>query len=259
MDQELAQLQSLSASGDRHAQFRLGTLYRRGGGGVTRDVAMASSLYSQAGAQGHADAQFQMGLACKDGEGVAKDAVKAAVWFSHAAKQGQVKAQYQLAQACAKGHGLQQDATKAAYWYRQAAGQGHHWSLMQLGTLLWRGEGVEKNMSEARSCWAKAKALGNEKAARTLLTLAAAEQEGITIDAPWLFDAERERARAEGGDADARRTMGAAYRRGAPGCPKNPVVAAQWYRQAAEQEDPESQYQMGARVQGWVRGGEGPG
>jgi TPR repeat protein len=83
--------------------------------------AEAFSLYQQLANQGHAKAQFNLGVMYDRGHFVAQDYAQAVSWYQKAAEQGNANAQYNLALKYQMGQGVIQDETKAAYWYRKAA------------------------------------------------------------------------------------------------------------------------------------------
>jgi hypothetical protein len=74
----------LAQQGHATAQFNLGVLYERGRG-VPQDYARAVQWYRQAAAQGHATAQFNLGILYGKGQGVPQDHVQAYLWFTLAA------------------------------------------------------------------------------------------------------------------------------------------------------------------------------
>ena len=80
-------LEPLAAQGHASAQFNLGVLHDVGRG-VWQDHALAARWYRMAAKQGHAAAQFNLGGLYFDGQGVPKDLVRAAVWFTLAATAG---------------------------------------------------------------------------------------------------------------------------------------------------------------------------
>ncbi len=80
-------LEPLAAQGHASAQFNLGVLHDVGRG-VWQDHALAARWYRLAAKQGHAAAQFNLGGLYFDGQGVPKDLVRAAVWFTLAATAG---------------------------------------------------------------------------------------------------------------------------------------------------------------------------
>lgn len=76
-------------------------------------------------AQGHAGAQFHLGLMLVEGRGVPRpDAEAAAMWHRMAAEQGQAQAQHSLGEMLAAGTGVAVDNTEAVLWLRRAAAQG---------------------------------------------------------------------------------------------------------------------------------------
>jgi len=87
--------------------------------------AEAFSLYQQLADQGHAKAQFNLGVMYDRGQYVTQDYAQAVSWYLKAAEQGNANAQYNLALKYQMGQGVIQDDTKAAYWYRKAAEEGN--------------------------------------------------------------------------------------------------------------------------------------
>jgi hypothetical protein len=74
----------LAEQGHATAQFNLGVLYERGRG-VPQDYALAVQWYRQAAEQGHATAQFNLGVLYGQGHGVPPDHLQAYLWFMLAA------------------------------------------------------------------------------------------------------------------------------------------------------------------------------
>jgi len=58
------------------------------GQGVPQDTAKALAWYRKAAEQGHANAQYDLGLMYSEGKSVPQDYVGAHMWFSLAAAQG---------------------------------------------------------------------------------------------------------------------------------------------------------------------------
>jgi TPR repeat protein len=58
------------------------------GRGVMQDDAQAVDWFKRAAAQGHASAQFNLGLMYEQGRGVMQDFMRAYMWFSLAAAKG---------------------------------------------------------------------------------------------------------------------------------------------------------------------------
>ena len=74
--------------------------------------------------QGHADAQFNLGVMYRKGQGVTQDYAEALKWYHKAAEQGDADAQNNLGVMYDKGLGVLQDDAEALKWYRKAAEQG---------------------------------------------------------------------------------------------------------------------------------------
>jgi TPR repeat protein len=92
--------------------------------------------------QGHAKAQFNLGVMYGDGEGIQQDYGQAAQWYRRAAEQGIAQAQYNLGVMYKKGMGVAQDYSQAAKWYRRAAEQGDADAQIKLGLMYGLGDGV---------------------------------------------------------------------------------------------------------------------
>ena len=74
--------------------------------------------------QGHADAQYNLGVCLDNGEGVTEDKAEAVSWYRKAAEQGHAWAQYNLGVHLERGEGVTEDKAEAALWYRKASEQG---------------------------------------------------------------------------------------------------------------------------------------
>ena len=96
---EAARLYKLAADqGHAGAQYNLGVFYDQGLGGLAKDEREAARLYKLAADQGLAAAQFNFGLLYEAGRGgLAKDDKEAARLFKLAADQGHEAAQQKLA------------------------------------------------------------------------------------------------------------------------------------------------------------------
>ena len=99
--------------------------------------------------QGHADAQYNLGLMYANGYGVVEDDAEAVRWLRLAADQGHAYAQYNLGLKYANGEGVVEDDAEAVRWYRLAADQGHAGAQVFLGWMYANGEGVVEDDAEA--------------------------------------------------------------------------------------------------------------
>ena len=94
--------------------------------------------------QGHAYAQYNLGLMYANGEGVAEDDAEAVRWYRLAADQGHADAQYNLGWMYAIGEGVVEDDAEAVRWYRLAADQGHADAQNNLGVMYDNGRVCRK-------------------------------------------------------------------------------------------------------------------
>jgi TPR repeat protein len=84
----------------------------------------AAQLFRALAEQGHARAQFNLGLLLADGKGVQRNYPAAQKWYQKAAKQGHAEAQYNLGVLVYDGLGVERDYAAARKWFHQAAAQG---------------------------------------------------------------------------------------------------------------------------------------
>jgi TPR repeat protein len=113
------------------------------------DYATALREWRPLAEQGHAVAQYSLGLLYANGQGVPKDDAQARQWYEKSAAQGRADAQVNLGILYDYGRGVPQDFKKAVYWYRLSANQGNDLAQRQLGLLYERGDGVQKDYVEA--------------------------------------------------------------------------------------------------------------
>ncbi len=112
--------------------------------------------------QGHAKAQFAMGVMYDNGLGVPQDYKEAVHWYRRAAEQGHAKAQSNLGLMYRKGQGVPQDDKEAVRWLRRAAAQGLALAQGKLGAVYTIGQGVPQNYVQAHMWWNLAAAQGHE-------------------------------------------------------------------------------------------------
>jgi hypothetical protein len=115
---------SSAEAGDAKAQFQLGMAFRDGQTGA-RDLARASQWLTKAAEQGHADAQYVLGAMHLAGDGVLQSFPTAFEWFERAAQQNHAEAQFHLGRMYRRGYGVAASPTKAYVWFNLAAAQGH--------------------------------------------------------------------------------------------------------------------------------------
>ena len=83
----LREWRPLAEQGHAKAQFNLGVMYKKGMG-VAQDYSQAAKWYRRAAEQGDADAQIKLGLMYGLGDGVVEDYVTAHMWGNIARANG---------------------------------------------------------------------------------------------------------------------------------------------------------------------------
>lgn len=171
---------SLAAEqGHSDAQYNLGRLYDEESdwsteetlveflsrGGVIKDAREAARWYHLAAEQGHARAQFFLGLKYAQGDGVLKDPEEAELWLRQGAEQGNMQFQRNLGWIYANGDGVMRDTAEAVKWYLLAAQQGHPDAQKTLGQMYADGDGVLENFVKAHMWFNIASAIGHPSAA----------------------------------------------------------------------------------------------
>jgi len=141
-------LKPLAENGHASAQYNLGIMYDNGRG-VPQDYAEAVKWYRKAAENGHASAQNNLGLMYNKGQGVPQDYAEAVKWYRKAAENGHASAQYNLGIMYDNGRGVPQDDAKAVKWYRMAAEQGLALAQSNLGWMYTDGKGVPQDYIEA--------------------------------------------------------------------------------------------------------------
>lgn len=165
--------QASAAQGSPHSQFALGALYSAGDAqaGAQQDYPKALSWYRKAADQGHAGAQFNVGIFYANGQAVTRDIAAAAGWWRSAATQGHIEAQFNLGLLYAQGEGVAQDLKEAALWWELAAKQGYAAAQFNLGIMYVKGQGVNEDPTEAVRLWQMSARQGFGQAIHVLKTL----------------------------------------------------------------------------------------
>ena len=91
------------------------------GRGVPQDHAAAMSWFRKAAEQGHAEAQYNLGVMYEEGHGVPRDYTAAVSWYRKAAEQGDAKAQNNVGIMYAHGQGVPLDDVQAHKWFDLAS------------------------------------------------------------------------------------------------------------------------------------------
>ena len=129
------------------------------------DYQTALSEWQVLAEEGHADAQFGMGLLYANGFGVSLDDNLALKWYRLAADKGHGEAQCNLAVMYANGWGVTQSDEEALKWYSLAADGGITQAQVGLARMYLRGLGTGADKIEAHKWFAIAASLGDSSAA----------------------------------------------------------------------------------------------
>ena len=132
-------LGSLAENGHAPAQFRLGMLYRLGLG-VPRNPRRAIYWFEKAARQDDVGGQYWLAESFRRGEGVPVSPELAFEWFHRLAERGYAPAQYQVALAYAEGRGVAQDNSAAVAWLQRASAGGYPDAARRLARAYRHGE-----------------------------------------------------------------------------------------------------------------------
>ncbi len=135
------------------------------------DYRTASREFKALAGQGHAEAQFHLGLMYYKGLSVPKNYKLAVMWYRKAAEQGYASAQYKFGGMYFDGAGVPKNYREAAKWFRKAAEQGHAITQYNLGVMYEYGGGVPYNYVLAYMWYSLAAARGNKEAAKNVVLI----------------------------------------------------------------------------------------
>lgn len=138
-----------AAAGDADCQCQLAFRYLEGLGGLKQDKQAAVAWYTKAAEQGHAAAQFNLGVLYEQGQGVKQDYRMAARWYQQAAQQGYASAQANLAYLYRHGLGVACDRQQELEWNRKAAAQGELHALCSLAVSYHNGSCGQQDACKA--------------------------------------------------------------------------------------------------------------
>ena len=160
-------LEPLAKEGHARAQFKLGVLYDRGWG-VNRDLDEAAKWYRAAAESGIPKAQYNLAHLYLDrifaGSKDPKDGREAFTWFQAAAKSGMKEAEAAIGTMYWGGYGVDKDLNAARWWMERAAEKGSDIALRALGLMYRLGEGVSSDFEKSARYFQQASELGNADA-----------------------------------------------------------------------------------------------
>lgn len=196
------------------------------------DFARALSLWRPLAEQGHALAEYNLGLMYAEGRGVAEDQAEAKRWFAKAGAQGVVEAQFNLAGLYLAG--AEPDYAAARTWLRRAADTGLDRAQHTLAKLYQYGLGGPADQERAFHYFSLAAAQGHLGA---MYNLGKAVRDGRGTEKDEAKSIAWFRRAAEGGYAKAQAKLGSRYAKGR-GVPQDDLEAYVWTALAARQDLP---------------------
>lgn len=116
---DVATLTQRANAGDVQAQAELADYYQE-----RQDYANAFYWIQKLANQGHAIAQYSLGVMYDNGQGVRQDYTKAIEWYTKSANQGYASAQFNLGVLYADGQGVRQNYRIAKEWFKKACDNG---------------------------------------------------------------------------------------------------------------------------------------
>ncbi|MGE5506346.1 MAG: tetratricopeptide repeat protein, partial [Actinomycetota bacterium] len=162
--------------------------------------------------------------------------------LSAAAHRGDAEAQYQLGVALRDGHGVKRDPRQAVEWFALAATNGIAPAAVEVAKAFEQGTGVKADKETAARWWYRAGELGDQAAQKRFVEMYMAGQShslGGPAGARWLEEV------ADGGSLEAALSLGEAYEEGL-GVAPDLLKAERWYRLGATlYADPEARYRLG--------------
>lgn len=147
-DNAAAQLEQIANSGDPHAQYLMGLLYRDGG--LLVPDAEQAKRWLEVSAQELPDAQYALGKLYLSDDPDTHDPAKGLYWLQQAADSGHEYAAYRLGKEYLTGENISKDSARAATYLHQAAEQATPYAQYLLGKLCLMGEGVPKDKDAAQ-------------------------------------------------------------------------------------------------------------
>jgi TPR repeat protein len=152
----MQEFRPLAEQGHALAQFSLGVMYNNGQG-VTKGYKTAVKYFTLAAEQGHAGAQSNLGVMYEKGQGVTQDYKTAVKYYTLAAEQGLALAQSNLGMMYVTGQGVIQDYARAHMWWNIAASQGSEEAMKARDIMAknMTASQIEKAQTLAGECVAK--------------------------------------------------------------------------------------------------------
>ena len=146
-DDAAESMRELAESGNAHAHYFMGKLYRDGPL-LPPDWVMARYWFDKAAKQGYAAAQYALGKLYLSDDASVHDSELGIQWLEHAAYNGNHDASYRLGKEYMRGEAVRKDTRKAMDHIYTSAQAGNPHAQYLLGKLLLQGKMVERDKEE---------------------------------------------------------------------------------------------------------------
>ena len=170
----VSELKALAGSGDKHAQYLMGKLWRDGPL-LTPNSTNARCWFQQAAEQGHSYAQYALGKLLLSDDVEVRDPEQGMRWLKTAAQSGNSYAAYRLGKEYYRGKNVAQNLAAAAKWFDRAAQDGNQYAQYMLGKLYLMGQGVEYDKTMGIHWLTKSAVQGNAYVTDEMRKIAAAK------------------------------------------------------------------------------------
>ena len=170
----VSELKALAGSGDKHAQYLMGKLWRDGPL-LTPNSTNARYWFQQAAEQGHSYAQYALGKLLLSDDVEVRDPEQGMRWLKTAAQSGNSYAAYRLGKEFYRGKNVAQNLAAAAKWFDRAAQDGNQYAQYMLGKLYLMGQGVEYDKTMGIHWLTKSAVQGNAYVTDEMRKIAAAK------------------------------------------------------------------------------------
>ena len=137
----VSEMDKLAESGDMHAQYLMGKLWRDGPL-LIPNAANALYWFEQAAEQGHLAAQYSLAKLYLSDDVEVRDIRQGMNWLYTAAVNGSSYAMYRLAKECLKGEHIKKNTASALEWFTRSAEGGNPYAQYMLGKLYLAGREV---------------------------------------------------------------------------------------------------------------------
>jgi len=149
-EEDVVQFWQYSAEGGKApAQVTMGTLYLKGAYGVEQNFQQAFRYFKQAADQGNVGGKAYLGFMYAKGYGVKQNNETAIKYLTEAAEEDNAQAQAFLGHMYFQGGGVEVDLEKAAQLFRSSAEKGYPEALLNMGNCYFYGEGTKQDYSKA--------------------------------------------------------------------------------------------------------------